>query len=427
MLNLKSINTIDKKIFSKSFKRPSYNEYSFIQIIPTIEQFLTGKKNKNSFSEDVIEGLKQNYNKVVLILIDGFGWSFFEKYKNNFPFLKKALKNGIISKISPQFPSTTSAEITTINTNLPVNKHGVYEWQYYEPKIDEIIKPLMFSFVTSKKRNTLKKTGISASEIYSTQNFCEKFKKQVIKVYSFINKAYLKTPYNQIVSNGMRLITYKNWTEELKKLEKKITDNEKAYYFVYNENFDGLCHKFGPNSNEAENEVKNIFEALEKFLEKIENKTKDTLLILTADHGHAEINPKTTVYLNKIWPEIRKYIKRNKKNKLLVPAGGPRDMFLYIKDESLDLVKNKLEIILKDKAEVYKTSELLDKEFFGLGKASDVFLERLGNLVILPYSNESVWWYKKGVFEQKYYGHHGGLSKEEMEIPFILYSLQSDR
>ena len=427
MLNLKSINTIDNKNFSKSFKRPSYDEYSFVQIIPTIEQLLTEKKNKNSFSEDVLEGLKQKYNKVVLILIDGFGWNFFEKYKDNFPFLKMALKNGVISKISPQFPSTTSAEITTINTSLQINQHGIYEWQYYEPKLDEIIKPLMFSFVASKKRNTLKKTGISANEIYPNKNFSESFKKQGIKTYSFVNKKYSKSPYSLNVSNGMKIITYKDWTEELKRLEKKITDKEKAYYFVYNENFDSLCHKLGPNSKEADNEIKSIFNELEKFLIKIENKTKNTLLMITADHGQTEINPKTTIYLNKVWPEIRKYIKRNKKNKLLVPAGGSRDMFLYIKDEYIDLVKERLEVILNNKAEIYKTKELLDKNFFGLGKSSKEFLGRLGNLVILAYQNESIWWYKKNVFEQKHYGQHGGLSKEEMEIPLILYSLQSGR
>jgi hypothetical protein len=48
-------------------------------------------------------------------------------------------------------------------------------------------------------------------------------------------------------------------------------------------------------------------------------------------------------------------------------------------------------------------------------------LSRLGNLVILPYEQESVWWYEKG-FEQKHYGHHGGLTPQEAEIPLLLYS-----
>jgi hypothetical protein len=43
----------------------------------------------------------------------------------------------------------------------------------------------------------------------------------------------------------------------------------------------------------------------------------------------------------------------------------------------------------------------------------------VGNLVVLAYRHESVWWYEKGKFEQHYYGHHGGLTPQEMEIPLL--------
>jgi len=47
----------------------------------------------------------------------------------------------------------------------------------------------------------------------------------------------------------------------------------------------------------------------------------------------------------------------------------------------------------------------------------------VGNLVILSYRYESVWWYEKGKFEQNFYGHHGGLTPQEMET--ILYTCET--
>jgi hypothetical protein len=68
-----------------------------------------------------------------------------------------------------------------------------------------------------------------------------------------------------------------------------------------------------------------------------------------------------------------------------------------------------------------KTEALIVDGYFG-AEVSPRFRERVGNLVILPYRYESVWWYEKGKFEQKFYGHHGGLTPQEMET--ILYTYE---
>jgi len=106
---------------------------------------------------------------------------------------------------------------------------------------------------------------------------------------------------------------------------------------------------------------------------------------------------------------------------LIVPAGSARDMFLHIKDEMLDEAQAFLAPRLAGKADVVKTQMLIDEGYFG-EKISSEFLARVGNLVILPYEYESVWWYEKDKFEMKFRGHHGGLTPQEMET--ILYSME---
>ena len=99
-----------------------------------------------------------------------------------------------------------------------------------------------------------------------------------------------------------------------------------------------------------------------------------------------------------------------------------RDQFLYIKEEHLAEAQAMLSKGLEGKADVVYTEDLIAQGYFG-PDISATFRARVGNLVILPYRYEAVWWHEKGKFEQKYYGHHGGLTPQEMEIPLLAMEL----
>ena len=96
----------------------------------------------------------------MLILLDGFGWRFFEKVVEAYPALRRFAAADGVAKLTAQFPSTTAAHITCLHTGLEVGQSGVYEWQYYEPQLDAIITPLLFSYAGTKERDQLKATGI---------------------------------------------------------------------------------------------------------------------------------------------------------------------------------------------------------------------------------------------------------------------------
>jgi hypothetical protein len=66
--------------------------------------------------------------------------------------------------------------------------------------------------------------------------------------------------------------------------------------------------------------------------------------------------------------------------------------------------------------------ELLRQGFFGPAP-SERLRKRLGNLVVLPYDGESVYWYEEGRFDMHYLGHHGGLTPAEMDTGAYLLPL----
>jgi hypothetical protein len=70
---------------------------------------------------------------------------------------------------------------------------------------------------------------------------------------------------------------------------------------------------------------------------------------------------------------------------------------------------------------VVKTETLIKEGYFG-PEISKRFRDRAGNLVVLSYLHETVWWYAEDKFDMTFKGHHGGLTPQEMET--ILYSIE---
>ena len=359
------------------------------------------------------------YEAVVLFLVDGFGWRFFEKFQE-MPFLRRLTGSGTVEKLTAQFPSTTSAHVTTMHTGQPVGQSGVYEWFYYEPQLDRVIAPLMFSYSEDSERDTLKGI-IQGKKLYPNQTLYQELAEQGIESHVFGVRDHMPSTYTNVVTKGANLHGFKTLPEALANLGMLIDSVEQpAYINFYFSNIDSICHKYGPTATQTEAEIEAFLLFMDFFFTRIFGGKKKVLFLMTADHGASEVDPETTIFLNKDkrFAGIERFIKTNKTGKLIVPAGSARDMFLYIKDDMLEKAQEFLAKRLEGKAEVVKIEWLIENGYFG-PEISKKFRARVGNLVILPYRHESVWWYEKKVFEQNFYGHHGGLTPQEMEIPLI--------
>lgn len=359
------------------------------------------------------------YDAVVLFLVDGFGWRFFEKFQE-LPFLKRLTTHGKVEKLTSQFPSTTAAHVTTIHTGLPVGQSGVYEWFYYEPLLDRVIAPLLFSYAGDKERDTLN-SQVDSSRLYPNHSLYQELGKAGVTSHVFGVRDYTPSTYSKVVMKGAKLNAFRTLPEALINLgallEKATTPSYVHFYF---ENIDGTCHKYGPTAPQTEGEIEAFLMMMDHFFTRVFNGKKKILFLMTADHGASEVDPKTTIFLNKDehFQGIEHFFKTNYSGELIVPAGSARDMFLYIKDDLLDEAQEFLSTHLEGKAEVVKAEWLIEQGYFG-PQISPKFRARVGNLVILSHRYESVWWYEKDRFEQRYHGHHGGLTPQEMEIPLF--------
>lgn len=405
--------------------KPQYGSRCFADLPQTIGYLLTGA-GERPLAADVFGNLPQRYNTVIFFFVDAFGWRFFEQYADEYPFLRQIVRHGVVSKLTSQFPSTTSAHTTTIHTGQPVSQSGIFEWQYYDPAVDNLLAPLLFSFAGTKLRDTLKPTGVDPKAIYPAGTIYHQLKKAGVASFVFQDQEYAHSTCSEIFFDGATINPYKTWPEALVNLRQLLTLNTgPAYYFLYYADIDSCGHKYGPDSPQFEAEIDAFFTAMDRlFMQKLNGQLKNTLLMMTADHGQMEIDPATTIFLNRN-PQtagVSRFLKTNRQGEMLTPGGSPRDVFLYIKDEQLDEAHRFLADRLAEVAAVRQTADLIAEGYFGPTPPSTAFTGRMSNLVILPHARQSVWWDEPGRYEMKFYGHHGGLSPQEMEIPLLLYA-----
>ena len=366
MLNALSLKAVNSAKFSQRFVKPCYDSYCFSNLPSTIEFLLTGQEGQ-MLPCDVFGNLPTRYDKVIFFFVDAFGWRFLERYAERCSFLKTINTEGVVSKLTSQFPSTTAAHVTCMHTGLDVGQSGVYEWNYYEPLVDEIISPLLFSYAGDKlARDTIKRSAIAPEQFFPGQTFYQALQVQGVNSHIFQYNAYTPSTYSDIVFRGASVHPYKTLQDALTQLAELVTTRTTSptYYFLYFDRFDTVCHNHGPSSRQSQEAIETFFSLLEQvFYQSVRGKTAKTLLMITADHGQIEVDPYNTYYLNKQMPKIAQYLKTNKRGGSLVPAGSPRDMFLHVAEEHTDMLVAELRERLADKAEVYLTRDLLAQQF----------------------------------------------------------------
>jgi predicted AlkP superfamily pyrophosphatase or phosphodiesterase len=391
-----------------TFVKPKYDSGGFAGIPNRIKEAVASQK----------------YDAVVMLFVDAFGWRFHERFQDA-AFIKRIAKHGKIEKLTSQFPSTTAAHVTTMHTGLPVGESGVHEWYYYEPHVDQIIAPLLFSHAGVKDRDTLKKIKVKPENLYPKSILYPELKKMGVDSFVFGLNEHTPSTYSGVTMQDVKQRPFKTLSEALVNVGLLLEKQKNpAYIHLYFSKIDTVAHEYGPTAPQTEAEIETFLLMMEHYFERVFKGSKRVLFLMTADHGMCEVSPQKTVYLNvdQNFKGFERFIKKNRKGDLLIPAGSARDMFLYVKDDLLDEARSFLAARLEGRADVVKTETLIDEGYFG-EKISKHFRERVANLVVLSYRYEAVWWFEKEKYEQKYFGHHGGLTPQEMEIPLYSYEL----
>ncbi len=417
MRNDNSLRQVDASRLGEHFRRPLPHSYSFARLPGSLPWLCRGL-GAPALPRDVFGPLEPPFDHVVLFFADAFGWQFVERALERSPFLRHAERAGTLSKLTAMFPSTTAAHVTTIHTGQTVGQSGVYAWQYHEPALGTIIESLPFSFYGGP-REGLRVTGIDPAVVFPGPSLYRGLAEMGVRSFVVQPREIAYSSCNAVYTEGAEPRPYRSLAEALV-IVRGIVEREPGptYTLLYHDRIDTLCHVHGADSVEAEAEVEALWLVFERlFHDRLRSRGR-TLLLITADHGHVGTGL-SPVYLNRDLPEVVPLLEVDRLGRPLAPAGSRRDFFLHVRAEHLEAVCRRLREALAGRAEVYPTEELAAQGFFGEQPVSERFRARVGNLVVLPYADQSVWWQETGHSDGKV-SSHGGLTPREMDIPLFV-------
>ena len=393
------------------FRLPERDRCCFDQLPATIERILTGKAPAGAAPLDE-PLLREPADRIVLVYLDAFGWDFFEQLEPS-GVLRRARTDGLVTQLTSQFPSTTTAHVATIHSGLPVAAHGLYEWHQLEPALERLITPLLFCFAGDKRRETL--AGLlDPAALFPHSGLYERLAAAGVDSCAVHPAEIAGSTASSVILESVRGLGYASLAQAYELAAGALAAAERAYALVYLPHVDTLMHELGPGDPAVLPTFAAMIDALGETVF-----PPDTLVLLTSDHGMTAVDPVTTVYVNELWPELPGLLTMGADGKPLAPAGSCRDLFLHVRPDELSHVQSELAARLDGTAAVLTTDQLVAAGAFDTpGKR---LRDRVGDLVVLPRVGEAVYWYEPGRFDQHLRGQHGGLSPAEMEIPLVAW------
>ena len=315
-----------------------------------------------------IAALTREHERVAVVVLDAFGMAFVERHADH-PFLRRLE----IEPVTSQFPSTTTAHLSTLYTGLPVEQHGLYEWQVYDPGLDKIILPLPFVGEDGDPLELDPRTILPGPTLFEQLD---------VPSLALQQSTIWPSRYGSAAFVGAEVEAFEHFEQATARL-----GTRPGLTYVYWDRIDALGHRRGPASAEFDAAARAALDALECV--------RDTLIVVTADHGQIEVGD--VDYLDELWPPLGEYL-------LQGPAGSARDCFLHVREP--ETVVGELAAVLGERAEVRLAAELFPD-------AGPALTRRLADVCVLPAPGRMAWLRSHPSHQLRFKGHHGGRTPEE--------------
>lgn len=340
---------------------------------------------------------EKRYKNIIFMILDGLGeYNLNEISKDGF------FKQNQIDCVTTVFPSTTTAALPAYYSGKAPYETGWIAWSQYFKEYGRALDT--FSHKESYLGDYIKKP---LKDVFETDMNYKSIFYQIEEASPDVKAFEVQPEYAE--RRAKRSIRANNLDELIFTIEDIVTMPSNNFILAYSDNPDGLLHKFGTDSVEAKEFVLDAEKKIKDLRAKLGD---DSLIIVTADHGHKNI---TNAYTILDYPELMECL-------IIPPSLESRCLSFWVKEEMKDIFVQRFNSLFEKHFWLMTKEEFLDKyKMLGTGKKHKKVDDFIGNYIAISVDGSMMrieTYLAEGKPLKK--STHCGLSREEMEVPIIV-------
>ena len=410
--------SIQQDLGNENLVSPRYQNQSILNIPSSAAILLNVPGFKHHpVDQSHLDLIQDGVKNVIMILVDALAFHRMEKWlaeEDNLAW-HQLIESGFLTPVTSICPSTTCAAITTYWTDSTAAEHGIMGYEMWLKEFGITANMISHKPITYREPGgDLTLAGFDPENFLPVESNTKHFLNQGVEVHAFQHFAIINSGLSQMFMRDAVRHPISSapdmWIGIRELLE---TNKQKSkYIWAYWDRLDGISHLHGPDSERARAEFMDFSRNFETyFLDRLDPALKkDTVVMLAADHGQITTDRNNDHYDLNNHPDFTDMLH-------MTPTGENRLAYLHIKPGKVDPVKEYIQKTWPGQFWTIDPVEAVTGGLFGDGTPHPAIYDRLGDLIAAAKGDAFWWWADK---PNPLIGRHGGLSSEEMLVPFLV-------
>src|SRR5436190_727721 len=415
------LRTLDEQLRAVGAVAPDYTGRGLLGVPATVlDAFGVRTSDDPPPLTDLDPSLLDGARQIVVVLADGLGWSQMERFCADgvTPFIghliqrARARDAAQLMEATTIFPSTTAAAITTLHTARTPQEHGNLAYFVWLEEFAQVTQMLRWGPAVHRRGSYFDDPRLDPRVYVRVGSIYPRLRRAGVAAHIIQPEPFRLEAMDRMHASEAEYAGYylpSSMSVRLRDLlEERPWGDAPAYVYAYWAGIDSVAHVSGPQSRDHATEAALFDRALERAL--ASRPPGETLVLLTADHGHSFTDPFKLIDL--VGDDQLRSLLRNP------IAGEPRLAFLHT--DQPDRVRQHLERRYPDTFFFLDREEAIAAGLFGRGDP-EIVRQRVGEVLAMLGGDRAASIVKVDGQTFRHRGSHGGMSPAEMQIPILAW------